>query len=84
MCGALCKVIVGALLMIAGIYYLVGGPAFPWLTGNRPYIDLLIILNGGIPLLVFFLGLFVVWLELDEIRIEREIKAEEKKAKRKK
>jgi len=30
------------------------------------------------------IGLFVIWLELDEWRIEKELKAEEKKEKRKK
>jgi hypothetical protein len=80
--GPIIKIIIGAILIIASIYYLVAGPAVSWLTGNRPYVDFLILLNGGIPILVFLIGLFVVWLELDELRIERELKAEEKKKKK--
>lgn len=80
--GPVIKIIVGAILVIASIYYLVAGPALTWLTGNKPYVDLLILLNGGIPVLVFLIGLFIVWLELDELRIEKELKAEEKKKKK--
>ena len=42
------------------------------------------VLQGIIPPFLIVIGLFIIWLELDEWRIERELKMEEKKAKRKK
>lgn len=76
------KLIIGAILMIAAVWWVLQGSLN--LIGRSGLTDLIALLNAGIPIGVFFVGLFVVWLELDEIRIEREIKAEEKKAKKKK
>ena len=42
------------------------------------------VLQGMIPPFLIVIGLFIIWLELDEWRIEKELKAEEKKAKKKK
>jgi len=42
------------------------------------------VLQGMIPPFLILIGLFIIWLELDEWRIEKELKAEEKKAKKKK
>lgn len=42
--------------------------------------NFMIVLTGTIPALLILLGLFVVWLEVDEIKAEKEIRAEEKKA----
>ena len=39
---------------------------------------------GIIPTFVIVIGLFIIWLELDEWRIEKELKAEEEKEKKKK
>jgi len=50
----------------------------------RPLSSLWTVLQGSIPPLVALIGLFIVWLELDEWRIERELKAEEEKEKKKK
>ena len=65
------KIIVGAILMVGSVAVIY----------QYTLPDFLIAVKGVIPPLVFILGLFVVWLELDELRIEREIKAEEKKKK---
>jgi hypothetical protein len=40
------------------------------------------VLQGTIPLFVLVVGLFIIWLELDEWRIEKELKEEEKKEKK--
>jgi len=37
----------------------------------------LTVLEGTIPPFIALIGLFIVWLELDELRIERELKQEE-------
>ena len=48
----------------------------PWLE------NFIIVITGMIPPFLILVGLFVVWLEMDEIKAEREIKAEEDKAKK--
>lgn len=76
------KLIIGAILMIASVWWVLHGSET--LIGRKGLTDVVALLNAGIPIGAFFIGLFIVWLELDEIRIEREIRAEEKKAKKKK
>jgi hypothetical protein len=39
----------------------------------------LTVIEGTIPPLIALIGLFIVWLELDELRIERELRQEEEK-----
>jgi len=79
------KIIIGILLVIGSAWWVAqGSQAFIARSGIA---DLITVINGALPVLVFVLGIFIVWLELDELRIERELKAEEekeKKAKRKK
>lgn len=41
--------------------------------------SLRVVLQGMIPPFLILIGLFIVWLELDELRIERELRAEEAK-----
>jgi cell division protein FtsL len=42
------------------------------------------VLNGAIPIFVILLGVFIVWLEWDEWKIERELAKEEKKLEKEK
>lgn len=84
MCGAVCKLIIGAILMIAAVWWVMpvqGGSSL--LIKRNAINDLIVLLNAAVPIGIFLIGLFVVWLELDEIKIEKEIKAEEKKSKKK-
>jgi len=72
----LAKALIGVLIVVAALYYIFAGipgylkPALP---------DVLTVLNGAIPLFVILLGVFIVWLEWDEWKIERELAKEEKK-----
>ncbi len=73
------KIIIGVFLVAASIYYIIKGipgylsPALP---------ALIIVLKGIIPLLVIIFGTFIIWLELDELRFELELKKEKKKKKK--
>jgi uncharacterized membrane protein YciS (DUF1049 family) len=58
---------------VTPIFGTTGTWGIDWLT------NFIIVLTGTIPALLILLGLFVVWLEIDEVKAEREIKAEEKK-----
>ncbi|MEM5882618.1 MAG: hypothetical protein QXQ77_00015 [Candidatus Aenigmatarchaeota archaeon] len=75
------KIVIGLILIVASIYYIIKGvpgyfePGWP---------ALLTVLKGVIPLGVLLIGIFIVWLEWDELRIEKEIKAEEEKSAKRK
>lgn len=70
------KIVIGALLVIAGIYWYVaggiGGNSFGW-SNLMAFVT---ILKGSIGVLVFLIGAFIVWLEADELRMERELSTE--------
>ncbi len=69
----LAKIIVGIILIVGSVW---------WIVQDRNWQDFLTVLNGAIPPFVFLLGVFIVWLEIDEWKIERELKEEEERAKR--
>ena len=86
--NAALKILLGLILIAIGLGFFVDSIApivgtsnwFPgdWLT------NFLVVLTGFIPPFLIIIGLFVVWLEIDEIKAEREIRAEEEKEKFKK
>jgi hypothetical protein len=84
------KLLIGLILLVVplGLYayeFMYGTMTIPG-TGIRLHLlsSLWSIIQGIIPPFLIVIGLFIIWLELDEWRIERELKIEEKKAKRKK
>ena len=74
------KMIIGIILVIASLYYLAYG--IPSYNIKPAWRDLLLVLNGAIPLFILLIGIFVIWLEWDEWKIERELAKEEKVARR--
>jgi predicted membrane protein len=78
------KVLIGLILIGIGLGLFVDSIS-PQITTRFFYGDWLqnfvIVLTGVIPAFFILIGLFVVWLEIDEIKAERELKAEEEKAK---
>jgi len=71
------KAFVGIIVTLAAVYYIFQGVPF---LGIGPALrDVIIVLNGGIPLMVAFLGLFIAWLYYDEWKIEKELQRELKK-----
>jgi hypothetical protein len=85
------KLLIGVLLLIVPLglyaYEFMYGPQFV-IPGTEIGVYLLkslwICVQGMLPPFLMLIGLFIVWLELDEWRIEKELKAEEKKRKKKK
>lgn len=72
------KIIFGAILVIGSVtavFYSRGTAYDLWRSFKT-------VVMGIVPPFVFLIGLFVIWLELDELRIERELKAEERRARR--
>jgi uncharacterized membrane protein YwzB len=75
--GAIVKILIGALMMIISVWWAFQGSG--QYLGRSYLNDLITLLNAGIPIVVFVIGLFILWLELDELRIEKELKTEKKK-----
>ena len=76
------KVIIGVILVLAPIYNIWNEPLRAS-YGLNPKRDLVQVIDGIVPVLVIILGLFMIWLEMDELRIEKELKTEEKQARKK-
>ncbi len=72
---------VGLALFVDSVYPMVEIPIISdidWLN------NFIVLLTGFIPPFLIIIGLFVVWLEIDEIKAEKEIRAEEEKEKKEK
>ena len=65
------KIIIG-IVLIAGSLYYIGMNMFGALN------DLIIVVNGALPLIVLLLGLLMVWLQLDEMMTERKVSKRKK------
>lgn len=66
------KVLAGIILVVASTWWILQGSQM--YIGRSGVADLKTVINGIVPALVFLLGIFVVWLEFDEMKIEKEIK----------
>lgn len=78
--GPIAKMFIGVLLMVGSVVAIVA-------TLDQPGIfnlwqNFLIVLLGALPALIFLIGAFIVWLEWDELRIERELAKEEEEEKK--
>ncbi len=81
------KIFIGLLLMAASVWWVWQGPhptSFLSIQPGTNLADFITVLNGAIPPFVFLLGVFIVWLEYDEWKIERELKAEEERERKRK
>ncbi len=76
------KIIVGLILIAIGLG-LFFDEVSPWLVGYQWITAFITVLAGIIPIMLILVGLFVVWLEIDEIRAQKELKtAKPKKGKK--
>lgn len=82
------KVLIGLILLLIGLFLFVDS-VYPilgsnaWIPGDW-LTNFLIVLTGGIPIFFILIGLFVVWLEVDELKAQKELDREEKEEKQKK
>jgi predicted tellurium resistance membrane protein TerC len=86
---AVVKVLIGLIMIAIGLGLF--AESLPQLNLGIPLIsgidwlgNFIVLLTGFIPPFLILIGLFVVWLEIDEIKAERELRAEEEKEKREK
>jgi len=81
------KLLIGIILLVVPLglyaYEFMYGQQF-MILGAHVYLlkSLWTVLQGIIPPFLIVVGLFIIWLELDEWRIEKELKEEEKKEKK--
>ena len=77
------KVVLGLILVIIGLCLFVDSAFMGWTTIDwlRNFIT---VLTGVIPIFLIIIGLFVVWLEVDELKAQKELSKEEKKPEEKK
>ncbi len=85
--NAAVKLLVGLIFIVIGLFLLadsvipiLGGVGTTILGYTINWFDnFLIVLTGVIPPFLILLGLFVVWLEIDDMKAEKELKREETK-----
>jgi hypothetical protein len=78
--GPVCKIILGILLVIAGLFAIVPldikiagiSSGFAWDAFKT-------LLLGGIPPFIALIGLLLIWIELEELKIEMAEKKRKKK-----
>jgi predicted tellurium resistance membrane protein TerC len=78
------KILLGLVLIVIGFGLFLDTPSVGlWnsMTGINWWNNFVIVLTGMIPPLLLLVGIFIVWLEADELGAEKEIKSEEKKEK---
>lgn len=82
------KIIIGLIVIIIGLGLLVDsvipitGGLGTW--GINWFDNFITVLTGVIPIFLIILGLFVVWLEADELKTRKEITTQAKKPEEKK
>ena len=59
---------VGMILVVASVWWIAQGSEKYLGAAHGGLEDLITVLNGLIPFMLFIMGLFVVWLELDELK----------------
>jgi len=72
------KILIGLVLIVVGFGLFVDSIYDNMWTGLRIswWHNFLVVLTGVIPALLILVGLFVVWLEADELKADKEIKSE--------
>ncbi len=74
------KMVIGILLMAAGIYWYIGNiPYF----GNELWRSLKIVFEGVFGLFIFFLGLLIAWIAWDDHKMNKLLEEEESEGKEK-
>jgi len=73
------KVILGFILIIIGLGFFVNSISSILPVGTFWIENFIIVLTGVIPIFLILIGLFIVWLEIDELKAQKELKEETKK-----
>ncbi len=77
--NAAVKVLIGIILLIIGLGLFASDIRSPGFLGIQWLNNFVVVLTGIIPIVLILLGLFVVWLEVDELKTQKELARETKK-----
>ncbi len=77
------KILIGFVFIAIGLGLFVDSLMPNPITGIQWITNFVIVLTGFIPAFLILIGLFVVWLEVDELKVQKEIEEEEEKEKKK-
>ncbi len=72
------KILLGAIMMVGSVAAIVYSTDPAAVIPNL-WAAFKTVVIGVLPAVIFVIGLFIVWLELDEMKIEKELKAEKSK-----
>lgn len=72
--SAILKIIIGIILVLAGLYALAPGTTVQGIPSGFALDDLWTVLKGSVPVLVILFGLLLVWIESEELKTEKEFK----------
>ena len=81
------KIIIGLVLILLGLGLFVDSPGISFwssITGYDWLGSFITVLGGIVPIFLILIGLFVVWLEADELKMSNEIEEEPKEKPKKK
>jgi hypothetical protein len=67
--------------MLIGAVLLIGGIAYVYTNQYGAWRDFLTVVNGIVPAFVALIGVFIIWLELDELKVRKELKSEKSRKK---
>jgi hypothetical protein len=67
--------------MLIGAVLLIGGIAYVYTNQYGAWGDFLTVVNGIVPAFVALIGVFIIWLELDELKVRKELKSEKPRKK---
>ena len=79
MCGSICKIILGIVLVLIGLFALVpvGISIYGISSGfTLPY--LIVVILGSVPVLIVLFGLLLIWIESEELKTEKMFKKKRK------
>jgi cell division protein FtsX len=73
---AIIKALIGFVFIVAGLGLFINSvsPVVP-ILGDFWITNFIILVTGVIPIFLILLGLFIVWLEIDELKREKEMKS---------
>lgn len=68
--GGLIVIVIGLALFADSLWNILPGPQINWIS------NFVITVTGVIPIFLIIIGLFVVWLEVDDMKVKKELKNE--------
>lgn len=76
MAGSLVKMLIGLIFVVASIWWIISGSSS--LIGRSGVRDVVALFNGAIPSFLILIGLLMIWLEMDSMKVQKDLSSENK------